>query len=58
MSNRITDYQWWTLGVWHQWHQWQRQWHQLPQQWRQRQWPQWQQQQLYLFDGPFEPEDL
>ena len=30
-----------------------------PELWRQwRQWGQWRWQQLYLFDGPFEPEDL
>jgi hypothetical protein len=37
---------------------WRQQWRRQRQQWRQQQW--WQQQQLwqlYLFDGPFEPEE-
>ncbi len=47
-----TEEQWWR-EQWRQ--QWEWQWRQRQRQWprRQRQW--WQ---LYLFDGPFEPEDL
>ena len=44
MSDRTAEYQWWMRQLRQRW-PWQQQWRQ----WRQ---------QLYLFDGPFEPEDL